>query len=393
MTARIQVACLVFALGVAGASAGPAPDSLQKQTGRASAWRGGLGERPAARASVALPARLSDREFWRLVVQFSEPDGYFDSDNLVSNEDTFQTVVPELRRLVRPGGVYLGVGPDQNFTYIVAVRPALSFITDVRRGNLHVHLMYKALIELSVDRADFLSRLFSRRRPAGLGPGSTVVDLFRAYRTAPADRALYEQNAQAIVAHLTADQRFPLADGDRQAIAAVYAQFAGAGPDSAVRQQPARQPLSELRGASGRSRRPGRAPRVSWRTKPRSASSRRPRKRISSSRSSVTSRGRRPCGRSATTCGLMARPSACSIRPTWSAISSRIGLWMDFAGNVAALPLDESSTFIRSCFDSCSAGGGSRSVTLLDSMTGLLRDAGAGRISTYRDVLFHSRGR
>src|ERR1043166_4114926 len=64
-----------------------------------------------------LPARLSDGEFWRMVSEFSEADGFFRSDNFVSNESTFQYVIPELTRRTKPGGVYLGVGPDQNFTY------------------------------------------------------------------------------------------------------------------------------------------------------------------------------------------------------------------------------------------------------------------------------------
>src|SRR4026208_2289526 len=90
--------------------------------------------------SAGRPARLSDQEFWRTIEEFSEPNGFFRSDNLVSNEDTFQYVIPELKKRVRTGGVYLGVGPDQNFTYIAALRPRLVFIIDVRRGNLHAQL-------------------------------------------------------------------------------------------------------------------------------------------------------------------------------------------------------------------------------------------------------------
>ena len=104
---------------------------------------------------------------------------------------------PTLSTIVKPGGVYLGVGPDQNFTYIVALEPQIAFITDIRRGNLQEHLMYKALFELSADRADFLSRLFSRKRPAGLGAASTAEELFDAYRAGltRAD-ALYDENLE-----------------------------------------------------------------------------------------------------------------------------------------------------------------------------------------------------
>ena len=42
--------------------------------------------------------------FWQLIEDFSEPNGYCRSDNLVSNEDTFQYVIPELTRTVGTGG-------------------------------------------------------------------------------------------------------------------------------------------------------------------------------------------------------------------------------------------------------------------------------------------------
>ena len=92
-------------------------------------------------------------------------------------------VIPELLgRRRSPGGVYLGVGPEQNFTYIAALKPKMAFIIDIRRGNLHLHLMYKALFELSADRAEFVSRLFTKKRPAGLtrdvDRGRTIFDAF-----------------------------------------------------------------------------------------------------------------------------------------------------------------------------------------------------------------------
>ena len=125
-----------------------------------------------------LPARLSDREFWQLVTDLSEPAGYFNSDNLLSNEGSYQQAIPALLRAIRPDGVYLGVGPEQNFTYIVALRPRMAFIFDIRRGNLIEQLLYKALFELSANRAEFVSRLFSRPRPPGLDTTSSVDVLF-----------------------------------------------------------------------------------------------------------------------------------------------------------------------------------------------------------------------
>src|SRR5215469_15226164 len=128
----------------------------------------------ARTAAEQLPTQLSDEEFWKLSSESSEPDGTFRSDNLLSNESYFQFVIPKLNEIVTPGRVYMGVGPEQNFTYMAALKPKMAFIIDIRRGNLDLQLMYKAIFELSKDRADFVSRLFSRKRPEGLGPQSTV---------------------------------------------------------------------------------------------------------------------------------------------------------------------------------------------------------------------------
>ena len=122
---------------------------------------------PAGR--VDLPSTLTDQEFWRLTEELSEPNGHFRSDNLVSNELVFARIVPELVMKTKPGGVYVGVGPEQNFTYMAVMRPKLAIIIDIRRGNLLLQLMYKALFELAADRADFVSLLFSKPHPAGFG--------------------------------------------------------------------------------------------------------------------------------------------------------------------------------------------------------------------------------
>ena len=147
---------------------------------------------PAARANA--PARLTDRDFWRLSDDASEANGYFRSDNLTSNELGFERVIPELVARTRPGAAYLGVGPEQNFTYIAALRPSIAVIFDIRRGNLLVQLMYKAIFELTTNRADFVSMLFSRPRPPGLSAATPVTDLFAAFAGTVNDEALYERN-------------------------------------------------------------------------------------------------------------------------------------------------------------------------------------------------------
>ena len=185
----------------------------------------------AARRVPEIPARLSDTTFWRLVTEFSEPGGYFRSDNFVSNDTSFQYVIPELQRTTTPRGVYLGVAPDQNFSYIVALRPRIAFIVDIRRQNMMQHLMYKALIEMSADRAEFLSRLFARERPAGLDTTTTVETLFAMYEHTMPDSGSFRRNLTAIVDRLTKDHGYALSAADLESIEYVYRAFVTAGPD------------------------------------------------------------------------------------------------------------------------------------------------------------------
>lgn len=182
-------------------------------------------------AQNRLPADLSDQDFWTLSESLSEPSGYFQSDNLLSNELVFTRIVPPLIERAKPGGVYLGVGPEQNFTYMAAIRPRIAFITDIRRGNLHVQLMYKALFELSADRADFVALLFTKPRPAGLTASSTVTEIMNAFWDVhTGGEAAYAANLDRIVHHLTKTRSLPLSVEDRDGIARVYRTFFWYGP-------------------------------------------------------------------------------------------------------------------------------------------------------------------
>src|SRR6267142_3851530 len=137
---------------------------------------------PTSRSvTEALPQRLDDRTFWSLITEFSEPNGFFRSDNLVSNETVFQHVIPSLQQTLLPASAYVGVGPDQNFTYIAALKPRIAFIVDIRRQNMLLHLMYKALIEMSPTREEFLSRLFSRPVPENTLPNDSAYALLTAF--------------------------------------------------------------------------------------------------------------------------------------------------------------------------------------------------------------------
>jgi len=180
--------------------------------------------------ATPIPARLSDEQFWKLSSTFSEQDGTFRSDNLLSNELNFQYVIPELLQKAKQGRVYMGVGPEQNFTYIAALKPAMAFIVDIRHGNLDVHLMYKALFELSTDRADFVSRLFSRKKTMDLDSQSSARELFDAYLSAEPSKELFDANLKAIEDHLKTHHGFSLSPGDIEGIEWALSNYYRFGP-------------------------------------------------------------------------------------------------------------------------------------------------------------------
>ncbi|HET9942018.1 MAG TPA: hypothetical protein VFR05_01680 [Terriglobia bacterium] len=182
------------------------------------------------RAADTVPEQISDSAFWKLVEDFSEPGGTFESDNWISNETGIQAVIPRLNQLTKRDGVYLGVGPEQNFTFIAAMRPKIAFIIDIRRQNMVQHMIYKALFEMSASRADFLSRLFSRPRPAGLTENSTVGELFRAYNSARADDAILKNTLQGIKQLLIENHKFGLTAEDVKDIDKVLTAFRQFGP-------------------------------------------------------------------------------------------------------------------------------------------------------------------
>ena len=147
---------------------------------------------------------FSPERYAALVDSLSEQEGFFDSDNLVSNEAGYLHVKHALKRIGVEGGVYIGVGPDQNFTYIAQIRPRYAFILDIRRDNLIEHLLYKAVFALAESRTEFLSILFSKpvsnARFAGGTP--TIEELVTHFDRTEGDEGLFRRNLERVLARI-----------------------------------------------------------------------------------------------------------------------------------------------------------------------------------------------
>ncbi|MCC6245517.1 MAG: hypothetical protein IT353_21965, partial [Gemmatimonadaceae bacterium] len=187
---------------------------------------------PADARAVAprLPDRLDDSTFWRMSREFSEPGGYFRSENFVSNEMGLQHVIGQLEQYAPAGGVYVGVGPEQNFTYLAALRPRIAFIVDIRRQNLLQHLWYKAVFELSPTRASFLARLFSRPAAANAPDGLSADSLITLLNQAPVDLRMFEQTFAEVKTQLLQRHRFTIDSSDLATLWYVDSIFVSSGP-------------------------------------------------------------------------------------------------------------------------------------------------------------------
>jgi hypothetical protein len=349
--------------------------------------------------SQRIPTRLSSQEFWRLVTDLSETGGEFRSDNFVSNEVTYQYVIPELVQGRAPGGVYLGVGPDQNFTYIVAMRPRIAFIVDIRRQAVMQHLMYKALIELSENRADFLSRLFARPRPDGLGSKSTPEELFQAYYAVSEDSMAYWGNLKAIKDRLTKHHGFTLTPDDSSNIDYIYTSFYIAGPDITYN-------YGSGRGGFGRG-----MPTYSQLMIENDGNGLN-RSYLATEQNYATLREMHLRNLIVPVVGDFAGPKALRgvgryLRARGATVSAvytsnveqylfqSVDHWKRYYENIGTLPIDSTSTFVRAVFSGAgfrsTSAYGPRSVTMLCSIDELLREFREGRLFSYQQVVAMSR--
>jgi hypothetical protein len=363
-----------------------------------------------------------------MVESFSEIGGTFPSNNWVSNESAFQTVVPRLRATVKPGGVYVGVGPDQNFTYIAALDPAIAFVVDIRRQNLLHHLLYKALFELAPDRESFLALLFSRPalRPRPPPPDTSIEALLADIAERPTDPANFDGNARKVIERLKQTHGFPLTPQDEQTIRSVYGVFYEFGPDITYAPVPGR-----IGSLDGRIRVLTPFPSygdlmserdlegINWAYLASDEAFHRVRS-MQVRNLIVPVVGDFAGAQALRAVGDWVRERQAAITALYTSNVEQYlfqnDVWRVYYDNVATLPLNETSTFIRAFFpsgammasarliitpdgrvravDPPNRVNGSRfieSASLLDPVQGLLGAVDAGQVATYLDVIARSR--
>ncbi len=181
----------------------PVERSPSADTG-ASKNAAGSAEAPLSASAVPpiVPANsLSEGEFTRLFHELSEPDRYFFSDNFVSNETSYLQPIAELSARAAKGGAYLGVGPEQNFSYLALLEPKLAFIVDIRRANALEHLLYKAIFEEATSRSHFVALLLARDYDAETDPGPSApikAVLAHATRSTPDPKRFLDLHAMLV---------------------------------------------------------------------------------------------------------------------------------------------------------------------------------------------------
>ena len=342
--------------------------------------------RHTAAVTTPLPAKLTSEEFWKLTTDISEPGGFFRiTDNYTSNENEIGQLFTMLRQQGKSGGVYIGVGPEQNLTYIAAIKPAMAFVIDIRRQAVMQHLMFKAMFEMSKDRADFISLLFAKPRPGGLGESMPIQKIWDAFFAVPTDAAFAEKTKSRVVERLTKTHGFTFNDDEKWQLNAVQDAFVQFGPAITTRG-------SAGRGGGGGSM--GFADLTGWSMDSTGTSQ----SFLSTEEHFQTVKTLHEKNLIVAVSGDFGGPKA--LRAIGTYLKERGGsvtafyvsnveqyLFQDgkqtaFYENVATLPITDASVFIRP-YSMRRYGGG----TALCGIAGFLKSAQAGRVPSYNDSL------
>jgi hypothetical protein len=166
----------------------------------------------------------------RLVARLSEAGGFFDSDNLVSNETSYLHVLPAFRAQGVKGGAYLGVGPEQNFSYLAEIQPEIAILIDIRRDNMLLHLLFKAMFETADNRIQYLCLLYGRPAPPDPSKWNDrpLEEVLLYLDVTPGDSVIHRANHAALMQKVV---RFgvPISNTDRETLRRFHDEFVLAG--------------------------------------------------------------------------------------------------------------------------------------------------------------------
>ena len=208
------------------AAEAPAPAAPVSPQPESLAPAAGIAKKPVSTAQTtaakapatdeALPGKAPDVPFGEFFDRVSEKAGYYFSHNYVTNETSYLQVADVLSERAKKGGAYIGVGPEQNFTYIGLTRPSIAFVVDIRRRNALLLLMYKAIFQEAKTRTHFLDLLLSRPYDSANDPGdgATVEQVIAAVEKHPPDKALREENRKRFIDRIEHDYKVKLKDSD-----------------------------------------------------------------------------------------------------------------------------------------------------------------------------------
>jgi len=221
------------ATGTSVSTAGSSAALSAAPSASAARHRGSAEPPASASAAVADPKPLEAKEFARLFRELSEPDRYFFSDNYVSNETSYLQVSADLEGKARKHAGYIGVGPEQNFTYIALTQPELAFIVDIRRGNALEHLLYKAIFGVASSRAEFLSLLIGREHQPKGAPGAegSIGSVFAHVERIKPERKSFERIHRRMLDIIRDDLGVALSAADLKTLQDTHEAFFDAGLD------------------------------------------------------------------------------------------------------------------------------------------------------------------
>jgi hypothetical protein len=178
------------------------------------------------------PHRLSREEFADFIRELSEGGGYFWSNNYISNETSYLHVLDSLERLEVASGAYVGVGPNQNFTYIANIRPRIAFVVDIRRDNMLEHLLFKVLMEKAETRQEYLSFLTGRPiHGPPLDETATIEEIVHFIERAEPDETFFRRQLLDLLHTLRSWPELELGLDDLQDIERIYWEFFRQGLD------------------------------------------------------------------------------------------------------------------------------------------------------------------